>query len=86
MEALIPFSKILSFIGIGSSEPTKKDLTPPKLDLKREDVRYIEYNGRKIFLNSRDPNEPFPPGYEEWRDALRKEMNCYVSRFPRTSN
>lgn len=86
MEAIIPFSKILSFIGIGNFEPRKKDLTPPQVDLVQQDVSHVEYNGRKILLNRRDPNEPFPPGYEAWKDALRDELNCYVSRFSQTSN
>lgn len=81
METIIPLSKILEFIGIGTTVPPKKDLTPPKLDLIQLDANHVECDGRKILLDQRDPNEPFPPGYEAWRDALRIERNCYVSRF-----
>ena len=84
MEALIPFSKILSFIGI-ITEPRKKNLTPTQMELRQQHSNHIEYNGRKIFLNPRDPNEPLPPGYEDWRITMMNERGCYVSRFPETN-
>ena len=40
---------------------------------------HVEHEGKKLFLNTRQPNEQLPKGYEEWLKWMQKENNTFVS-------
>lgn len=40
---------------------------------------FVEHEGKKLFLNTRQPNEQLPEGYEEWLKWMREEKKVFVS-------
>lgn len=40
---------------------------------------HVEHEGKKLFLNTREVNEPLPKGYDEWVKWMREKNGCFVS-------